>query len=176
MRDVVLLLAQDGLGCHTRVVPQRPRTIDGVHPLPIGTLYTVRWNPDGPSATARLLNGKRIRSTSHRWRADADGVWYPITRLARRPFKGVVFNLSTPSHTYAAHSYLVHICDLSINDDLLAAGVPLPAGAVTPAAFGLTEGGIEEVYYAALAQETDGRVLPTYRLRCLPSRHWYWYQ
>ena len=45
--------------------------------------------------------------------------------------------------------------DLAINDDLLAAGVPLPAGAVTPAAFGLAEGGIEEVYYAALAQEAD---------------------
>jgi Putative metallopeptidase domain len=45
--------------------------------------------------------------------------------------------------------------DLAINDDLLAAGVPLPAGAVTPAAFGLAEGGIEEVYYAALAHEAD---------------------
>jgi predicted metal-dependent peptidase len=43
--------------------------------------------------------------------------------------------------------------DVAINDDLLAAGVPLPDGAVTPALFGLAEGGIEEAYYAALAQE-----------------------
>jgi predicted metal-dependent peptidase len=42
--------------------------------------------------------------------------------------------------------------DLAINDDLIAAGVPLPAGAVTPAMVGLAEGGIEEVYYAALSQ------------------------
>jgi len=44
--------------------------------------------------------------------------------------------------------------DISINDDLLAAGVPLPDGVVTPAALGLAEGGIEEVYYAALSQQT----------------------
>src|SRR5918911_5513722 len=42
--------------------------------------------------------------------------------------------------------------DIAINDDLLAASVPLPEGAVTPAMFGLAEGGIEEAYYAALAQ------------------------
>ena len=42
--------------------------------------------------------------------------------------------------------------DVAINDDLLAAGVPLPDGALTPATFGLDEGGIEEAYYAALAQ------------------------
>lgn len=44
-------------------------------------------------------------------------------------------------------------CDCSINDDLLAASVPLPAGAVTPAVLGLADGGIEEVYYAALSQQ-----------------------
>jgi predicted metal-dependent peptidase len=44
--------------------------------------------------------------------------------------------------------------DMSINDDLLAAGVPLPAGALIPATFGLAEGGIEETYYAALVQQS----------------------
>ena len=43
--------------------------------------------------------------------------------------------------------------DAAINDDLLAAGVPLPDGVVTPAMLGLAEGDIEEVYYAALAQQ-----------------------
>ena len=46
---------------------------------------------------------------------------------------------------------------MAINDDLLAAGVPLPDGVVTPAALGLAEGGIEEVYYAALSQQTASR-------------------
>jgi len=48
--------------------------------------------------------------------------------------------------------------DIAINDDLLAAGVHLPDGVVTPAALGLDEGGIEEVYYAALSQQaaSDG--------------------
>jgi len=44
--------------------------------------------------------------------------------------------------------------DAAINDDLLAAGVQLPDGVVTPAALGLADGGIEEVYYAALSQQT----------------------
>src|SRR5579859_4611711 len=44
--------------------------------------------------------------------------------------------------------------DAAINDDLLAAGLPLPDGVVTPAALGLAEGGIEEMYYAALSQQT----------------------
>jgi len=42
--------------------------------------------------------------------------------------------------------------DLAINDDLIAASVPLPRGVVTPALLGLDEGGIEEVYYATLSQ------------------------
>ena len=43
--------------------------------------------------------------------------------------------------------------DVAINDDLVAAGVPLPDGALTPATFGLDEGGIEEAYYATLARK-----------------------
>jgi len=40
--------------------------------------------------------------------------------------------------------------DAEINDDLLAAGVPLPEGVVTPAALGGTDGGLAEEYYATL--------------------------
>lgn len=43
--------------------------------------------------------------------------------------------------------------DIAINDDLLAAGIHLPDGVVTPARFGLEEGGIEESYYAQLASQ-----------------------
>lgn len=45
--------------------------------------------------------------------------------------------------------------DVAINDDLLAAGIPLPAGALVPAMLGLEEGGIEEAYYAALARKAQ---------------------
>ena len=38
--------------------------------------------------------------------------------------------------------------DVAINDDLLAATIALPPGAVTPGLVGLDEGGIEEAYYA----------------------------
>jgi predicted metal-dependent peptidase len=41
--------------------------------------------------------------------------------------------------------------DASLNDDLLAAGIRLPDGVVTPSRLGLEDGGIEEVYYAQLA-------------------------
>jgi predicted metal-dependent peptidase len=47
------------------------------------------------------------------------------------------------------------VTDASINDDLVAAGVPLPNGAVTPGLLGLEDGGIEEVYYARLADRRD---------------------
>ena len=40
--------------------------------------------------------------------------------------------------------------DAEINDDLIAAGVPLPDGAVTPAALGQPDNGLAEDYYAAL--------------------------
>jgi predicted metal-dependent peptidase len=43
--------------------------------------------------------------------------------------------------------------DAAINDDLIAAGTQLPRGAVTPADLGLEEGGIEETYYAQLADQ-----------------------
>ena len=124
MHDLVLLLAQDGLGCSTRTQRQRPRSIEGV-PLPPGTLYGVTWNSEGASVTTRFLNGRIIPSTPVRWRPDEVGVWYPI----RQPFNGPVFNLSTTSHTYIAQGYLVHNCDAAVNDDLLASDVPLPGGA-----------------------------------------------
>jgi predicted metal-dependent peptidase len=41
--------------------------------------------------------------------------------------------------------------DAALNDDLIAAGIPLPVGAVTPTGLGLEEDGIEEAYYAQLA-------------------------
>ena len=41
--------------------------------------------------------------------------------------------------------------DAAINADLLAAGVPLPAGAVTPEALGCPDGWTAEDYYAAIA-------------------------
>jgi predicted metal-dependent peptidase len=50
--------------------------------------------------------------------------------------------------------------DCAINDDLIAAGVLLPAGAVTPAMLGLAEGGIEEVYYAALSSRAASKASP----------------
>jgi predicted metal-dependent peptidase len=50
--------------------------------------------------------------------------------------------------------------DIAINDDLLAASIQLPRGAVTPASLGLEEGGIEEAYYAQLV---DRRLASTAR-------------
>lgn len=40
--------------------------------------------------------------------------------------------------------------DAEINDDLLAAGVPLPEGVVTPAGLGCADGDLAETYYATL--------------------------
>lgn len=45
--------------------------------------------------------------------------------------------------------------DAEINDDLIAGGVPLPDGAVTPAALGCADGDLAEVYYASLLQGSE---------------------
>lgn len=47
--------------------------------------------------------------------------------------------------------------DAAINDDLIRAGLPLPAGAVTPENLGLPADGIEEDYYALLTQQAKAR-------------------
>jgi len=46
--------------------------------------------------------------------------------------------------------------DAEINDDLLAAGVPLPAGVVRPADLGCEDGGLAEDYYATLLDDQQG--------------------
>lgn len=51
------------------------------------------------------------------------------------------------------HGRWNYATDAAINDDLLAAGCPLPEWVVTPAALGLDDGGVEEAYYAALTPE-----------------------
>jgi len=54
------------------------------------------------------------------------------------------------------HTVWNYATDAAINDDLLAAGVALPEGVVTPAGLGLEAAGIEENYYRALLSQTDG--------------------
>jgi hypothetical protein len=144
MHDLVLLLAQDGIGCHTSVELQRPRNIDG-YIMPDGVLYGVAFNPDGARPTERTLNGKAIQSYSHRWKADDDGVWYPITSIGSRRHAGPVYNMTTVDHTYIVHSYLVHNCDAEINDDLRDAGCDM-SDAVLPSTIGCDDYDVFEVY------------------------------
>ena len=56
--------------------------------------------------------------------------------------------------------------DAEINDDLLAGGVPLPAGVVTPAGIGCDDGDLAEAYYdAPHAPTASGRRRRFWRLR-----------
>lgn len=59
--------------------------------------------------------------------------------------------LPTPRHQLAWNL----AGDAEINDDLLAAGVPLPEGVVTPSALGCRDGDLAETYYAALVPPPD---------------------
>lgn len=65
-------------------------------------------------------------------------------------------NLPTPRHHLAWNL----AGDAEINDDLLAAGVPLPEGAVTPAALGCQDGDLAETYYAHLVPPGSTPALP----------------
>ncbi|MGN7157721.1 vWA domain-containing protein [Dietzia cercidiphylli] len=53
-----------------------------------------------------------------------------------------------------AHTAWNYAGDAEINDDLLAAGVALPEGVVTPAALGCADGDVAEHYYAAICDES----------------------
>jgi predicted metal-dependent peptidase len=96
-------------------------------------LDPVRMTGWGPSLSGAVLVHEISHLVrAHAERADALGAPYDHDR----------WNLAT---------------DLAINDDLIAATIALPPGAVTPGHFGLDVGGIEEAYYAQLA----GRRLPS---------------
>lgn len=90
MHDVVLLLAQDGIGCHGSETRQRPRYIRG-RLLPATPLYCLWWNPDGARPSERVLNGKTVQSSSHRWKADESGIWYPVKSVEAIPFDGLLY-------------------------------------------------------------------------------------
>lgn len=50
--------------------------------------------------------------------------------------------------------------DAEINDDLIAAGIPLPEGVVTPAALGQSPNDLAETYYAAILPPPGSSALP----------------
>ena len=53
-----------------------------------------------------------------------------------------------------------YAADAEINDDLLAAGVGLPDGVITPQSFGCEDGGIAEDYYTHLIDPATGQQFP----------------
>lgn len=113
--DLTLLLAQDGVGVGTNKCVCPPRWIGDSFCETQTTLFRLEYRPDGVSYVTRNLNGKEIRSWSHSWRADEEGVWYRVKAVSKAHFQGPVYNLSTPSHTYVAGCFLVHNCDAVIN-------------------------------------------------------------
>ena len=114
----------------------RPVAAEGLGTFAVDRAWRLYVDPDtladwGPAIAGGVLVHEISHLVrAHAERADALGADYDHTR----------WNLAT---------------DASINDDLVAAGVPLPNGVVTPAVLGLADGGIEEVYYAELAQRCD---------------------
>ncbi|GAB2472069.1 DUF2201 family putative metallopeptidase [Xylanimonas ulmi] len=67
-----------------------------------------------------------------------------------RDHAGRAANLPNPRHNLAWNL----AGDAEINDDLLAAGIPLPADCVTPGALGCEDGDLAETYYAHLVPPT----------------------
>ena len=115
IHELVLLLAQDGIGGSVNQCVWKPRPIGNSSCEKETTLFRLNYCPDGISYSPRKLNGKIISSYSHSWRADDEGVWYKVKKVSTVPYQGLVYNLSTPSHTYIAGCFLVHNCDAIIN-------------------------------------------------------------
>jgi predicted metal-dependent peptidase len=169
VRDLVLLLAQDGLGCHVSTQVNKPRIIGQQYIPWHEIIHSVTFSLAGPRVSTRTMNGRKISSSNARWKADGDGVWYPVKRNKIRRYVGDVYNMETKSHTYVCDSFLVHNCeDLEINDDLLEEKngrdpiTPLPDWVLLPKTFGpkvgvtLKDNQIWETYYRQLKD-----VLPT---------------
>lgn len=115
IQDVALLLAQDGLGGSWKKQIYGPRWIGKTWTSATTIIYDFSWNPNGEAWSTRVLTGKIIRSKSSQWRASPEGVWYPLKSVEREDYKGLVYNLETPDHTYIVGGVLVHNCDYVIN-------------------------------------------------------------
>jgi len=157
IRDIILLLAQDGLGARVSTQTLKPRWIGKMYTTVRTVIHNVTWNPDGPSRSMRELNGNVVVSTNARYRTDEHGVWYPVKSTEHYPYSGNVYNLTnTPDHTYVAESVLVHNCDLEINYILEEAKMEFPKDACLPGkgAFVGTAGNqISETYYELLLEQ-----------------------
>lgn len=88
-------------------------------------LGTARWEP-------RVAAGVLVHEVGHLLRDHA-----ARADVLPRPHHHLAWNLAG---------------DAEINDDLLAAGVPLPDGVVTPGGLGCDDGDLAETYYAALTR------------------------
>jgi predicted metal-dependent peptidase len=114
----------------------RPVTAEGLGTFAVDRAWRLYLDPEplkgwGPAVAGGVL----VHEVSHLVRAHAE----------RADALG-------PDHDHQRWNVAA---DGAINDDLIAAGVPLPAGVVTPAGLGLEDGGIEEAYYAQLANKSD---------------------
>lgn len=78
------------------------------------------------------------------------GLLHEVGHLLR-DHAGRADDLSAPVH-HVAWNYAG---DAEINDDLLAAGIPLPDWCITPAALGLSDGDFAENYYASIAPSPE---------------------
>lgn len=114
INDVVLLLAQDGMGGSKGLAVLDPLRA-GEQGIKEVRLHAFTWDPNEPAVTTRQANGRPLPSTSRRWHADEYGVWYRVEGIGREPFDGPVYNLETEEHTYIANGLLVHNCDYLIN-------------------------------------------------------------
>ena len=99
-----------------------------------------------------VVGGGRVRGRC-RWRGAV--LLHEVGHLLRaHGVRGQ--SLPKPVH-HVAWNYAA---DAEINDDLLAAGVGLPDGVITPQSFGCEDGGIAEDYYTHLIDPATGQQFP----------------
>lgn len=116
--DLPLLLAQDTLGASVATQVHGPRWIGDQWCDKTEVIHNVAFRPNGGGVSTRVMNGKTIETHHARWKADPYGIWYPVKEITEVPYDGLVYNQTTEDHTYIASSYLVHNCDLVINDSI----------------------------------------------------------
>lgn len=122
----------------------RPVAAPGLGTFAVDRHWRLYMDPDlltGPGAwSAQVVGAVLLHEVGHLLRAHADRA----DALAQ-PHSHMAWNLAG---------------DAEINDDLLAAGTPLPEGVVTPNALGCEDGGLAEDYYRHLVDRAGSEAMP----------------
>jgi hypothetical protein len=113
--QVQLLVARfGGMGGLERY-ERKPSQIGGRN-LTCNPFYTVRTT-SRPFMSRLGLISDELQDTYRYFRICDDGIWTPVERVSRKPYSGIVYNLSTEDETFLVSNAVTHNCGARAGKD-----------------------------------------------------------